>query len=166
MVHARVPEVYVHFSLMYDTDHIFPVLTIKDLINEDGDQTTPHKIATGTKPSVSHFTCFIFSVCCTESYRARWDKDVKHASPSAKRVSRHLFGCSAASKSSRERCCVDRICSFLINVYDRSHISGYTNQRPYKRNLQQVWNLQCHIYVFYFVHVMYGKLRRTLRQRR
>ena len=24
----------------------------------------------------------------------------------------------------------------------------------------------CHIYVFYFVHVLYGKLRRTLRRRR
>ena len=24
MVHARVPEVYVHFALMYTTDHIFP----------------------------------------------------------------------------------------------------------------------------------------------
>ena len=54
MVHARVPEVYVHFALMYTTDHIFPVLPIKDLINEDGDPTMPHKLATGTKPSVSH----------------------------------------------------------------------------------------------------------------
>ena len=32
MVHARVPEVYVHFALMYTTDHIFLVLRIKDLI--------------------------------------------------------------------------------------------------------------------------------------
>ena len=39
---------------MYTTDHIFPVLPIKDLINEDGDPTTPQKLATGTKPSVSH----------------------------------------------------------------------------------------------------------------
>ena len=73
MVHARVPEIYVHFDLMYTTDHIFPVLPIKDLINEDGYPTTPYKLATGTKR---------------------------------------------------------------------------------------------HIYVFYFVHVLYGKLRRTLRQRR
>ena len=51
MVHARVTEVYVHFALIYTTDHIFPVLQIKDLINEDGDPTTPHKLATGTKPS-------------------------------------------------------------------------------------------------------------------
>ena len=54
MVHARVPEVYVHFALMYTTDRIFPVLPIKDLINEDGNPTTPHKLATGMKPSVSH----------------------------------------------------------------------------------------------------------------
>ena len=54
MVHTRVPEVYAHFALMYTTDHIFTVLPIKDLINEDGDPTTPHKLATGTKPSVSH----------------------------------------------------------------------------------------------------------------
>ena len=39
---------------MYRIDHIFPVLPIKDLINEDGDPKTPHKLATGTKPSVSH----------------------------------------------------------------------------------------------------------------
>ena len=74
MVHARFPEVEVHFALMYTTDHIFPVLPIKDLINEDGDPTTPHKLATGK-------------------------------------------------------------------------------------------NLQCHIYVFYFVHVLYRNIRRTLRQR-
>ena len=54
MVHARVPEVYVHFVLMYTTDHIFPVLPVKDLINKDGDPTMPHKLATGTKPLVSH----------------------------------------------------------------------------------------------------------------
>ena len=54
MVHARVPEVYVHITLMYMTDHIFPVLPIEDLINEDGNPTTPHKLATGTEPSQSH----------------------------------------------------------------------------------------------------------------
>ena len=60
MVHARVPEVYVHFAVMHTTDHIFPVLPIKDLINEDGDPTTPHKLATGTKPSVSHLSVLFF----------------------------------------------------------------------------------------------------------
>ena len=54
MVHARVPEIYVHFALMYTTDHIFPFLPIKDIINENEDPTTTYKLATGTKPSVSH----------------------------------------------------------------------------------------------------------------
>ena len=54
MVHAIVLEAYIHFSLMYMTDNIFPVLPIKDMINKDGDPTTLHKLATGMKPSVSH----------------------------------------------------------------------------------------------------------------
>ena len=54
MVHARVPEVYVNFALMHTTDHIFPFLPIKDIKNNNGDPTTSHKLATGTKPSVSH----------------------------------------------------------------------------------------------------------------
>ena len=45
---------------MYTTDHIFPVLPIKDMINEDGDPTKPYKLATGTKPSVSHLCVLIF----------------------------------------------------------------------------------------------------------
>ena len=61
MVHARVPEVYVYFTLMYTTYHIFTVLTIKDLINKDGDPTTPHKLATGMKTSVSHLRVLFFT---------------------------------------------------------------------------------------------------------
>ena len=62
MIHDKVPEVYVHFALMYTTDHIFPVLPIKDLINKDGNPTTPHKLATGIKPSVSHLR-LLFCPC-------------------------------------------------------------------------------------------------------
>ena len=65
MVHARVLEAYVHFSLMNTTDHIFPVLPIKDLINKYGDSTTPHKLATGTKPSVSHLRV-LFCPCVVQ----------------------------------------------------------------------------------------------------
>ena len=32
MVHDRVSEAYIHFASMYTTDHIFPVIPIKDLI--------------------------------------------------------------------------------------------------------------------------------------
>ena len=69
MVHARVPEVYVHFELMYMTDHIFPVLPIKDLIKKDGDTTTPHKLATGTKPSVSYLRV-LFCPCVVRKHMA------------------------------------------------------------------------------------------------
>ena len=72
MVHARVPDVYIHFSLMYMTDHIFPVLPIKDLINEDGDPTTPHKLATGKKPSVSHLGV-LFCPCVVRKATAHVD---------------------------------------------------------------------------------------------
>ena len=60
IVHARVSEAYIHFSFIYTTDHIFLVLPIKDLINEDGDTTTPHKLATGMKPSVYHLRVLFF----------------------------------------------------------------------------------------------------------
>ena len=46
MVHARVLEAYIHFLFIYTTDHIFPVLPIKYMINEDGEPTTPFKLAT------------------------------------------------------------------------------------------------------------------------
>ena len=62
MVHDIVLEAYIHFELIYTTDHIFPVLPIKYLINEDGDPITPHKLATGTKPTVSHL-CVLFCAC-------------------------------------------------------------------------------------------------------
>ena len=54
IVHARVSEAYIHFALVYTEDHIFTILPIKDLIKKDGEPTTPFKLATGAKPSVSH----------------------------------------------------------------------------------------------------------------
>ena len=69
MVHARVSGAYIHFALMYMIDHIFPVLTIKYLIKEDGDPTTPHKLAKGTKPSVSHLRVLFFP-CVVQKYTA------------------------------------------------------------------------------------------------
>ena len=62
MVHDRVLEAYIHFALMYTEDQIFTVLPIKDLINEDGNPTTPFKLATGKKPPVSHFSVSFFHV--------------------------------------------------------------------------------------------------------
>ena len=60
MVHARFLEAYIHFSFMYMTDNIFPVIPIKDLINKYGDPTTPHKLPIGTKPLVSHLRVLFF----------------------------------------------------------------------------------------------------------
>ena len=52
MVNARFLEAYIHFTLMYTT--------IRDLINKDGDPTTPFKLATGTKPLLSHSSVSVF----------------------------------------------------------------------------------------------------------
>ena len=60
MIHARVSEAYIHFSLMYTTDQIFSVLPIKYLIKEDCDLKTQHKLATDKKPSVSHLRVLFF----------------------------------------------------------------------------------------------------------
>ena len=79
----RVPEVYIHFTLMYMTDHIFPVLPIKYLINEGGDPTTPHKLATGTKPSVSHLRV-LFCQCVLRKATAHVETkmlNMRHQAP-------------------------------------------------------------------------------------
>ena len=70
MVHARFLEAYIHFALIYTTDQIFHVLPIKDLINEDGDPTTPFKLETGTKPSVSHLRV-LFCPCVVRKATSR-----------------------------------------------------------------------------------------------
>ena len=44
---------------MYMVDNILLVLPIKDWINKDGDPITSFKLATGTKPSISHL-CVLF----------------------------------------------------------------------------------------------------------
>ena len=54
MVHARVSEKYIHFALIYTTCHIFPVSPINHLINHYGEPTTPQKLTTSNKPSVSN----------------------------------------------------------------------------------------------------------------
>ena len=73
MVHARVLEAYINFAFMYTTDHIFPVLPINDLINEDGNPTTPFKIVTGMKPSVSRL-CVLFFPYVVRKATAHADK--------------------------------------------------------------------------------------------
>ena len=90
MVHARVPEVYVHFALMYTTYHIFPVLPIKYLINEDGDPTTTHKLATGTKPSVSHLRV-LFCPCVVRKATAHIETKTLNMHHQAQKGFRGIF---------------------------------------------------------------------------
>ena len=90
MVHERVPELYVHFTLMYMTDHIFLVLPIKDLMKEDGDPTTPHKLATGTKPSVSHL-CVLFCPCVVRKSMARVETKTLNMRHQAQKGFRGIF---------------------------------------------------------------------------
>ena len=62
----------ISFSFMFMTDHFFPVLPIKDLINKDGNPTMPHKLETGTKPSVSYL-CVLFFPCDVRKATAHVD---------------------------------------------------------------------------------------------
>ena len=72
------------------TDHIFPVLRIKDLIKEDGNPTTPHKLATGTKPSVSHLRV-LFCPCVVRKPTAHVETKMLNMGHQAKKGFRGIF---------------------------------------------------------------------------
>ena len=73
MVHARVSDEYIHFALMYTTDDIFPIIPIKHLVNQEREPNRPHKLSTGTKPSVSNLhVCFC--PCVVQKATAHVDK--------------------------------------------------------------------------------------------
>ena len=90
MVHARVLEVYVHFTLMFTIDHIFLVIPIKDIINENGDPTTPHKLSTDTKPSVSHL-CVLFCPCVVQKSTGHVETKTLNMRHQAQKVFRGIF---------------------------------------------------------------------------
>ena len=73
MVHAGVSEAYIHFALMYTIDQIFPFIPIKYMINENVYPNTSFKLATGTKPSVSHLRVLFFP-CVAHKDTAHIDK--------------------------------------------------------------------------------------------
>ena len=91
MVYDRVPEAYFHFALMYTTYHIFLILPIKDLINEDDDPTIPHKLATVTKPSVSHLRV-LFCPFVVRKATAHVDTKTLNIRHQAQIVFRGIFG--------------------------------------------------------------------------
>ena len=45
---------------MYTTDHTFPVVSIKHLVDHDSEPTMTHKLATGKKTSVSNLRVLFF----------------------------------------------------------------------------------------------------------
>ena len=90
MLCARVSKSYIHFSLMYTTDHIFPVLPIKYLIKEYGDPTTPHKLATGTKPLLSHL-CVLFCPCVVQKSTAHVEAKALNMRHQAQKGFRGIF---------------------------------------------------------------------------
>ena len=62
--------------------------------------------------------------------------------------------------------CIEKLQSHFANMTfaDKSRYDRTFQQRHTK--CQQVQNLQYHIYACYFFHVLYGNIRRTLRQKR
>ena len=75
---------------MYKTDHIFPVLPIKDIINEDGDPTTPHKLETGAKPSVSYLRV-LFYPCVVRKATAHVETKALNMRHQAQKGFRSIF---------------------------------------------------------------------------
>ena len=74
MVNAQVSDEYIHFSLIYTTDHIFPVIPIKHLVNQYSEPNTPYKLAIGMKPSVSNLRV-LFCPCLVQKATAHVDKN-------------------------------------------------------------------------------------------
>ena len=90
MVHARVLEACIHFSFMYKTYHMFTVLPIKDLINEEVETTMPFKLATGSKPSVSHI-CVLFFPCVLRKATAHVGTKMLNMCHQVQKVFRCIF---------------------------------------------------------------------------
>ena len=89
MVHALVSEEYIYISLIYTTDHVFPVLPIKRLLNQESEPTTPHKLATGSKTPVTNLRALL----CTCVVR----KSTTHVYTKALNIhhySQNIFGIS------------------------------------------------------------------------
>ena len=75
---------------MYTTDHFFPVLPIKDLRNEDCDTKMPYKLATGTKPSVSHLHV-LFCLCVVRKATAHVETKTLNMRHQAQKYFRGIF---------------------------------------------------------------------------
>ena len=90
IVHAQVYDEYIHFTIIYTTDHIFPVIPIKHLVNHDGEPNTPHKLATGMKDSVSNSHILFCSFVVQKKTGIFDTKGVRHTSSITKHFPRHI----------------------------------------------------------------------------
>ena len=75
---------------MYTTENTSPDLTIRDLINEDGHPTTPHKLATGKKPSVSLLRV-LFCLCVVHKATAHVETKTLNMCHRAQKGFRGIF---------------------------------------------------------------------------
>ena len=57
---------------MYTTDHKFPVIPIKNLVDHDSEPTMTHKLATGKKTSVSNLRV-LFCLCGVQKVTSHVD---------------------------------------------------------------------------------------------
>ena len=90
MVHAWVSDEYINFALMCTTDNILPVIPIKHLVNHDSEPTTPHKLATTTKPSLSN-TCVLLCPCFVQKETAHVDTKALNICHQSKKGFRGIF---------------------------------------------------------------------------
>ena len=71
MVHARVPEVYIHLALMYTTYRIFPDSTNQISYKRGWQSNNATRTGNVYETFSITFTRVILSMCCTESYGKR-----------------------------------------------------------------------------------------------
>ena len=116
MVHAQVLGAYINFALMYTADHIFPVLPIKDLINEYDKPITPFKLVTGTKPSVSNLRV-LFCPCIVR-------KSTAHV------------GTKALNMRNQSQ---NNFCGFFVGI--PQHQKGYLLYVPHKHKIISLYDV-------------------------
>ena len=90
MVHARVAEEYSHHALMYAAHHVFPVLPIKDLVNEQGEPCTPFELMHGENPPVRQLRT-LFCPVIVKKHTAMKDKKVVNMRNQAQKGYRGVF---------------------------------------------------------------------------
>ena len=71
-------------------DQFLPVLPIKGLINKDGEQATPYKLATGMKPSILNLRV-LFCPCVLQKDKAHVGTNALNMRHQAQKFFRGIF---------------------------------------------------------------------------